>query len=259
MQYVNCYFSDATYYGCAEISKTPGEYLYGTTGEICTQAILDERFEKHYSAKMTREQYDTYTKGWVQNKKRVFDCEGLLDYFVSKNVTADYCYNNWCETEKGEITDSVIPFLSTPNALGCAVFEYNAEKKKMNHVGFIVGNINGDPVIVEARGIAYGVTMTRLSERKFTYWGRPSKVIEYPESPIIPPRVTVNDTNTAPANTDRIKSLQSMLTAWGYPVRIDGRIGAETRAAFSTFMNDNKTQTTIDLMLNGQTVFHNII
>ena len=256
MSYVKDYYPDGDYYGCCAISTNPGEYLFGTTGEIVTQEILDERFENHYKNKMTREQYDKYTSGWVRRKCRVFDCQGFLDFFVGKNVTADYCYNNWC-TEKGKITDEMKAYLATRNALGCAVFEDNGTKK--NHIGFIVGNLNGDPLIVEARGIAYGVCMTRLSERNFTYYGRPNKVIEFPESTIKPVRISVDNTNNCNANIDRIRALQIMLTAYGYPAIPDGKIGVKTRSAFSDFLNDNRMKQTLDLMVNGETVFHNLI
>lgn len=256
MSFVKDYFADGQYYGCCAISTNPGEYLFGTTGQIVTEEILNERYDNHYNKKMSRKQYDAYTNGWVRRKARVFDCQGLLDYFAGDNVTADYCYKNWC-TEKGEITDEVKAYLATPNALGCAVFEEKDGKK--NHVGFIVGNLNGDPLIVEARGIAYGVCMTRLSEREFTYWGRPSKVIEFPESPIIPVRCTINSTNNCEANTPRIRALQNLLTACGYACVPDGRIGAKTRAAFKAFMDDNETKSIVELVVNGETVFHNNI
>lgn len=256
MGYTKDYIAGATFYGCCAISTNPAEYLYGTTGEIVTEEILNERFEKHYSKKMNRETYDRYTEGWVRRKVRVFDCQGLLDYFAASNVTADYCYTNWC-VEKGEITNEVKAYLATPNALGCAVFEDNGTKK--NHIGFIVGNLDGDPLIVEARGIAYGITMTKLSERNFTHWGRPSKVIAFPESPIIPPRCTIESTNNCEANFDRIRALQVMLTANGYPCVPDGKIGVKTRTAFNDFVTANKPNAIVDLMVNGETVFHNTI
>lgn len=256
LSYTKDYLSDGQYYACCAISTNPAEYLFGCTGEIVTEELLNERFEKHYAKKMTREQYDRYTAGWVRRACRVFDCQGLLDYFVGNNVTADHCYTKWC-TERGEITDEVKAYLATPNAIGCAVFEDTESKK--NHIGFIVGNLDGDPLIVEARGIAYGVCMSKLSERKFTYWGRPAKVIEYPESTIIPARVTVESTNNCAANIDRIRALQNMLSAYGYACVPDGKIGVKTRAAFAAFVNDNKPKEELALMVNGETVFHNIL
>lgn len=256
MSFTKDYFADGTYYECCAISTNPGEYLFGTTGEIVTEAILNERFENHYKNKMTRTQYDKYTDGWLRRKCRVFDCQGLLDYFASDNVTADYCYRMWCD-EKGRITDEIKAYLATPNALGCAVFK--DENGKKTHVGFIVGNLNGDPLIIEARGIAYGVCMTRLSEREFTYWGRPSKVIEFPESPVIPPRTIIENINNCNANIDRIKALQYALTANGYACIPDGKIGKQTRTAAKQFVSDNKTKLSIDLVVNGESVFHNTI
>lgn len=148
---------------------TPSEYLYGTTGVKVTKGILDERFKNHYSKSMTREQYDQYTNGWVTRGVRAYDCEGLLDAFLGSDVTADYCYQNY-STNKGKITNSIISsFLSTPKALGTGVY-FDKDGKK-THVGFIVGcTQDGNPLIVEARGILHGVCMTKLSERPFTHY-----------------------------------------------------------------------------------------
>lgn len=259
MSFVKDFYADGEYYGCCAISTNPGEYLYGTTGQIVTEEILEERWKNHYCKKMSREQYDKYTAGWLKRKCRVFDCEGLLDHFVNTDVTANYCYDNFCN-EKGKITDETRAFLATRNAAGCAVFVDDGNGTK-THVGFIVGNLNGEPLIVEARGIAYGVTMTKLRERPFTHWGRPAKVVEYPASPILPPRVTVSSTNNCDANVDRIKAMQCFLTAYGYATVPDGKIGQKTRAAFDQFLSDNSNALTTDivLMLNGETVFHNTI
>ena len=252
-------YPSAKYYAPANIGLEVWVYLYGTNGETVTDELLNERFEKHYKKKMTREQYDVYTKGWAADKRTATDCEGLLDAYVSNNVTADYCYNKWCP-EKGEITPEIIPFLSTVNAAGCAVFKHDPETGKKTHVGFIIGrDTDGTPLVGEARGIAYGVTVTRLTERPFTHWGRPTAVLNFPSSNIVPNIKTVKETVSDPANTDRITALQIMLCAWGFPVTVDGKIGAETRTAFNEFKKTNPNENRINLVIDGETVFHQII
>lgn len=261
-------YPNGVYYAPASIGSDRWEYLFGCTGEEVTQTLLDERWENHYSKKMTIEQYRIYTKGWVERHTHAVDCQGLLDVFVSNNVTADYCYRTWCK-EKGLIENNV-PFLSTSNAAGTAVFVPNDENK-MTHVGFIIGrDSDGIPLIGEARGIAYGVTVTRLNERPFIYWGRPSKVLEYPSANIIPAKMPISDIKTAPENTDRITALQIALTANGYPVTVDGKIGKQTRAALKEFIATNTPETEmkinvhhtgsrIDVNINGTTVYYEII
>lgn len=260
-------YPNATYYAPASIGAEPWVYLYGTTGVKVTQALLDERYEHHYNTKMSIEQYRIYTKGWVERGVTACDCEGLLDYFVGADVTANYCYVTWCK-EKG-IIETDLPFLSTPNAAGCAVFVPN-EENKMTHVGFIIGrDSDGVPLVGEARGIVYGVTVTRLTERPFVYWGRPTEKLIYPSSNIIPATMPISNIKTDPANTDRITALQIMLTANGYPVTVDGKIGKETRNAIKAFIADNTEQTEtnikvvnsgkrMDISINGTTVYHEI-
>lgn len=260
-------YPNGSYYAPASIGAEPWVYLYGTTGKKVTQALLDERYENHYKNKMSIEQYRAYTKGWVETGVIACDCEGLLDFFVGADVTANYCYVNWCK-EKGRIENN-ISFLSTSNAAGCAVFVPN-ENNKMCHVGFIIGrDIDGIPLIGEARGIAYGVTVTRLTDRPFEYWGRPTAKLSFPLSNIIPATMPIADIKNEPANTDRITALQIMLTANGYPVMIDGKIGTETRNALKAFMALNTPETETDIKItntgnqmcisiNGSTVYHEL-
>lgn len=262
-------YPNGVYYATAAIGADRWEYLFGCTGEVVTQALLDERWKNHYSKKMSIEQYKIYTKGWIDRGTHAVDCQGLLDCFVGKNVTADYCYRSWC-SEKG-IIETNIPFLSTSNAAGCAVFAPNEDGSKMTHVGFIIGrDSDGVPLVGEARGIAYGVTVTRLTDRGFTHWGRPSKVLEFPVANIIPAVMPLSSIKTDPANTPRIIALQIALVSNGYPVAIDGKMGTETRTALTAFIAANtpesktemtvtRTGTNINVDINGNIVYHEIL
>ena len=251
-------FPSATYYAPASIGADQWQYLFGTTGNLVTQSLLDDRYDHHYYKKMTRDQYDTYTAGWVEAGVCATDCEGLLDHFVGKDVTANDCFNKWCK-EKGVISTDIIPFLATVNAAGCAVFQYDEKSEKMTHIGFIIGrDSDGTPLVGEARGIAYGVTVTRLTDRPFTHWGRPSSVLSFPMSNIVPDIQTVSETKTDPVNTDRITALQLALCAFGYPVTVDGRIGKQTREAAKQFFIANTDRTIFELTVNGEPVFQYI-
>ena len=58
-------------------------------------------------------------------------------------------------------------------------------EKKKTHIGFICGFMpNGEPLVVEARGIAYDVCVTRINKRRiWAYRGLIDKVFEY-DTPI---------------------------------------------------------------------------
>ena len=44
---------------------------------------------------------------------------------------------------------------------------------KMTHIGWICGSVNGEPLVVEARGLSYGVVITKLSQRGWTHRATP--------------------------------------------------------------------------------------
>lgn len=84
-----------------ECGTSPWEYLFGTTGNIVTQDLLNRRFSEYYSKRgWTRERFDRATENWAARRVTVCDCQGLLDVFVGVDVNAHYCYAAWC-TEKG--------------------------------------------------------------------------------------------------------------------------------------------------------------
>lgn len=156
-----------------ECGTEPWEYLYGTTGVVCTNALLDERFEHFYSKKgWSREAFDVATENWTSLRRRVTDCQGLLDAFLGTDVTANYCYSAWC-TERGAVNE-----VERPYEIGEALFYRNGEGR-MTHVGFVCGFLDGEPLTVEARGIRFGVVVTRFSERPWTHRGLVTMKLSY--------------------------------------------------------------------------------
>lgn len=155
-----------------ECSTEPWEYLYGTTGRICTQALLDEKYDKYYRDwGWSRSLYNKATAGWVENAVIVCDCQGLLDAYctqvlgVKTDIKADDCYTRWC-TDKGRIRD-----ISRAYVIGEAVFRAN-DYGTMKHVGWVCGFASdGEPLVLEERGLSYGCVVTRLSGRGWTHRG----------------------------------------------------------------------------------------
>lgn len=153
------------------------EYLWGTRGQVCTQALLDARFNSYYSKHgWERGEFDTLTKGWVEKGVHVTDCQGLLDAYLGNDVNANYDYAYYC-TEKGACKD-----INRPYVIGEAVFMGTALKK--THVGWVCGfDKNGNPLVVENRGMKYGVVVTKLHGRDWDYRGLMTKKFSYEDAP----------------------------------------------------------------------------
>nr|DAK71913.1 MAG TPA: invasion associated secreted endopeptidase [Caudoviricetes sp.] len=133
-------------------------YWYGCFGQVSSKSLYNNK-KKQYP-----NQYE-----WACSKnqigKRVHDCVGLIKGYLwsesstskpkykgSQDVSANGMYDK-CKS-KGKIN-------TMPDEPGVLVF-------MENHVGVYIGN----GYVIEARGHAYGVVKTKLSERKWTKWGK---------------------------------------------------------------------------------------
>lgn len=206
----------------------PWEYLFGTTGTPVTQALLDERYKSFYSKNgWTRAAFDLATENWVALKRRATDCQGLLDFYLGTDVTANYCYSAWC-TEKGAIVD-----VERPYQIGEALFYKNADGR-MTHVGFVCGFLNGEPLAVEARGVRFGVVVTRFSERPWTHRGLVTQKLSYNNEFRDEPVVLAV---TRPMiQGEEILNLQKALNALGYySGPADGKCGKLTMNGVRAF------------------------
>lgn len=165
-------------------SVCEAEYMWGTSGATITQKLLDARFKSYYSKNgWTRAEFDAATKGWVEAKKKVTDCQGLNDWYMGRDTNANGNYVNYC-TDKGLMTS-----IKRKYVLGEAVF--NGTDSKKTHVGWICGFMsNGDPLVVEAQGLKYGVVVRYLKKRSFKYRGLMTKKFKYeeiePDEPVKP-------------------------------------------------------------------------
>lgn len=147
-------------------------YLWGTSGQVVTEKLLDARFKSYYSRNgWNIQEYETVTRGWVEAGDHVTDCQGLLDAFLHSDTNANGNYNNYC-THKGLIAAMNEPFM-----IGEAVF--NGTDAKKTHVGWVCGFLGSEPLVVEARGLKYGVVITRMSKRSWKYRGLMTKKFSY--------------------------------------------------------------------------------
>lgn len=211
----------------------PWEYLWGTTGTPITPSLIERKWQSHYCDRMTRAQYDKCVAAFTG--KTATDCQGLLDAYLDVDVNADYCYKTWC-TDKGTLED----LSDRPFVVGEAVFTTNA-KGNMGHVGFVCG-FDGDtePLAVEARGIAYGVVITRLCKRGWTHRGLVTKMLDYTDGgdTVADTEHTIFVVTTPMQRGDTFRAMQEALNLSGYtdadgdPLTEDGKWGKRSQQAF---------------------------
>ena len=219
------------------------QYLWGTKGQKVTQSLLNARYESYYRGNGWSEpEYQSITRNWVANGVHVTDCQGLLDSYLKNDTTANGNYSNYC-TDKG-----LISAINRPFVIGEAVF--NGSDTKKTHVGWVCGFIGSDPLVVEARGLKYGVVITRMSARQWKYRGLMTKKFTY-ENPKPEPQpdpgvyVFTRPLRYGDVGDDVIK-MKELLFDKGY--RMDGvtintanskNYGSKTRTLVKEYQRDN--------------------
>ena len=240
------------------VGTEPWHYLYGTVKSKTTAARIEERWRNHYSKTWTREAYDHATAG-MQPDDYATDCQGLLDAYLTyelgekTDVNADYNYRKWC-TGKGKTSE-----IERPYKLGEAVFMANS-KGKMSHVGWVCGlDLDGELLVVEARGLSYGVVVTRLEDRPWTHRGLMTKKFEYNKEE--KPMATKFEVTSPMLRGDGITAMQRALNANGYTddngnvLEEDGKWGSKSQAAFRKLLEAHTQESNIKVMVNDSEMF----
>lgn len=223
-----------------ECGAEPWQYLFGSVRVKTSQATIDRYYENHYKSQMTRERYNALTKDWDRNGYAT-DCEGLLDAWLTYECNdptdnnANGNYVTWC-TDKGKLSE-----IDRPYVVGEALFMANTAGK-MTHIGWVCGfGLDGDPLVVEARGIAYGVVITKLSGRNWTHRGLMTKKFEYEKNEEEKPVIDFNQTKPMPSG-ETYRAMQQVLDACGFtdyedkPIEVDGKWGNRSKSAFTKFI-----------------------
>ena len=224
------------------------QYLYGTTGVKCTQALLDKKYSQYYKNwGWSRKEYDNVTAGWISRGVTVCDCQGLEDKYSGADTNAKGNYANYC-TNKGRIAD-----ISRPYVFGEAVF-VGGSPSGIDHVGWIAGFApDGEALVLHERGLADGCVIERMSSagKKWSYRGLMTKRYSYeavaPTTPDIPietapePGQTVLRITKPLMRGGAIKDLQDALNALGYDCgTTDGICGKKTRTGILAFIGRHK-------------------
>lgn len=161
------------------------QYLYGTTGVLCTKTLLARKYRDYYSKHgWSAADYAKVTNGWA-GKEMVCDCQGLEDCYSGADTNAKGNYANYC-TDKGSMSTIKRPYI-----IGEALF-CGGTAATINHVGWVVGFApDGEVLVLHERGISHGCVIERLSRsgKEWTYRGLMTKRYKYnqpdpqPESP----------------------------------------------------------------------------
>ena len=240
------------------VGAEPWHYLYGTVRTKTTPSRIEERWENFYSPHgWAKASYDNATAG-MQPDDYATDCQGLLDAYLTyvqgekTDINADYNYRKWC-TGKGKISE-----VERPYELGEAVFMANS-KGKMSHVGWICGlDVDGEPLVVEARGLSYGVVVTRFEDRAWTHRGLMTKKFEYKEDE---PMATKFEVIKPMLKGDGVKAMQNALNVNGYTddngdaLVEDGKWGSKSQAAFRKLLEAHTQESEIKVTVNDAEMF----
>lgn len=223
----------------------PWHYLYGTVRSKTTASKLEERWANYYSSHgWTRARYDKATACW-QPTDYATDCQGLLDaYFTYEldtktDINANMNYTDWC-TDKGNVCEVTRAYV-----VGEAVFMVNSSNGKAAHVGWICGfDTDGIPLVVEARGLNFGVVVTRFCERSWTHRGLMTKKFDYKNDESEENNMaTIFEVTCPMLKGDNMLAMQKALNANGYTdmngnkLCEDGKWGEKSQAAFNKLID----------------------
>lgn len=211
-------------------------YIWGTAGVMWTEARqrqIEQTTDENRAASRK------YGSKWIGHM--VADCSGLFCWafkqydlpmsHISSNIFISYCTQN-----KGKLTTA----LKRTILPGSAVFTGETAGKHP-HVGLYIG----DDTVIEAKGTVAGVVTSKLTDKKWTFYGELKDVaydgVEPSPDPEPSPgwRPTIRRGNKG---ADVIEC-QTMLTRLGYDIGscgIDGDFGRATEAAVRSFQSDNK-------------------
>lgn len=222
----------------AAVNRKDG-YIFGASGQNPRAwAKTSSWFTQYSGSQKTQALY------WREHAARVWDCqglcEGLLGDYLGKaiDVRAVTNYTSWCDPKgAGSIPLSYrIP--------GTAVF-WGTSPEKIHHIAYLYKPVvankpEGDWYIIEARGVMYGVVITKLNERKPNYWGIMSKYFDYGTiEKTTDNSVTFYRALQKGCKGEDVRVLQNALINLGYNISADGDFGSATDAAVRSFQKAN--------------------
>ena len=209
-------------------------YIWGTAGEKWT-AAKQAALEKTTDAQRANSR--KYGSKWIGHM--VADCSGLFSWAFKQlggymYHGSDTMYRKYC-TDHGQLSKGKRADGKTLKA-GTAVFVWNGEK--YSHVGLFVGNNQ----VIEAMGAQNGVTTSKLTATKWTYWGELKGVDYSGAQPEPDPGPEDKPTIKRGSKGPYVVECQEDLIKLGYNVGksgADGIFGANTEKAVKAFQKDH--------------------
>lgn len=137
-------------------------YVYGTFGQTCTAALLDQKAKQYPANNLAGGAMRTVGNKWLN--RRVVDCSGLIKYYLmADNVGDSPTYNAKYDTNLYNAATEKGPIRSLPEIPGICLY-------MTGHTAVYLGN----GVVIEAAGTAYGVVQSKLPDcytgRAWTHW-----------------------------------------------------------------------------------------
>ena len=209
-------------------------YIYGALYEMWSEA-KQAAYAKKYKNDPKRKLSVENGGKWVGHI--VTDCSGLFTYWFEVLGGKMYhgsntMYISWC-TAKGTLKNGK---KSNGEAIkpGTAVFCQRESDGVYSHVGLYVGG----GYVIEAAGTNQGVCRSKLTNKKWEYWGE-LKGVDYsdtpadetPDEPVAPTYPTLREG----AKGEMVVQLQDLLAKAGSNLKIDGIFGPGTRSAVRAF------------------------
>ena len=211
-------------------------YIWGTAGVMWTEARQRD-IEK--TTDDNRAMSRKYGSKWIGHY--VSDCSGMFVWafaqfgmkmsHISSNIFISYCTKN-----KGKLTTA----LKRTILPGSAVFTGETAGNHP-HVGLYIG----DDTVIEAYGTIKGVITSKLTDKRWTFYGE-LKDVEYDgvePSPDPEPSPGWRPTIRRGNKGADVIECQTMLTRLGYDIGktgIDGDFGRATEAGVKAFQSDHK-------------------
>jgi hypothetical protein len=150
--------------GLVEFAKkyVGNPYWFGTFVQQCNQTLLNSRaklYPGHYgSSRMPRYRDD------IAKNKSCADCSGLIKGYgwADRNGTVKYATNGVRDMN----ADTFLSTATKKGSIGTIPEIPGLAVHFKGHIGVYIGN--GD--VVEARGFAHGIVITKLRSRPWTSW-----------------------------------------------------------------------------------------
>lgn len=231
-----------------EAYECKGGYIMGQMGATWT-AAKQANMEKAYKADPEKNaKYKSsvqYGSQWIGH--RVWDCAGLPRWAAKEHGLAIHSGSNliWnCDLAKrGALTAG----MDLP--VGALVFTGETESDHPH-----VGDYTGDGIVTEATGAKKGVIESKLSDKKWRWWGMlkgvtyefipgtadaPKTEVPKTETGSTPPTIRKGNKNVY------VKQMQQILDKLGYNLGIcgvDSDFGTATEKALKEFQRDHQLE-----------------